>query len=198
MRGRKLSMSRFAGPGPQPNLTSVYEVMSRRTLHYEQEIQDFESRLAINLGNSRAISTLLHEAKSVVEQHQHQTAAALETTRPHIEQTLAEDLAALEQLDVHLPRVEEELVCIGHVYDCGRVKAQELVTDLEWLDSPLTTRLRKILFTASAPVSTRVKALFRTLFALAFFLGVWIAWLTLEGAVRAHRQRLVWGERLLS
>lgn len=24
------------------NLTSVYEVMSRRTLHYEQEIQDFE------------------------------------------------------------------------------------------------------------------------------------------------------------
>lgn len=56
------------------------------------------------------------------QQHQHQTAAALETTRPHIEQTLAEDLAALEQLDVHLPRVEEELVCIGHVYDCGRVK----------------------------------------------------------------------------
>ena len=68
------------------NLTSVYEVMSRRTQHYEQEIQDFEvrrsslldfsgrlnigcmqSRLAINLSNSRAITTLLHEAKSVLE-----------------------------------------------------------------------------------------------------------------------------------
>ncbi|KAI0734026.1 hypothetical protein C8Q72DRAFT_809769 [Fomitopsis betulina] len=183
---------------PIRNLTSVYEVMSRRTQHYEQGIQDFESRLAINLSNSRAITTLLHEAKSVLEQHQHQAAVALKTTMPHMEQSLAEDFAALEQLDLHLPLVQEELLCIGHVYDRGQIKAQELVVDLEWLDSPLTTRLSKILFTASAPVSSRVKAIFRTLFALAFFLGVWIAWLTLEGAVRAHRQRLVWGERLLS
>lgn len=38
----------------------------------------------------------------------------------------------------------------------------------------------------------------RLLFALIFVACMWIAWITLRGAVRAHRQRLVWGERLMS
>ena len=114
-----------------------------------------------------------------LQQYHHQADVALGTTMPHIEQSLTEDLAALEHLDVHLPRIEEDVVRIGHVYNRGRVKvrhpqplsqpaaefisahqAQELVTDLEWLNSPLTTRLRRIIFTASAPVSARAKALF--------------------------------------
>ena len=43
---------------------------------------------------------------------------------PHVDQSLAEDLAALEHFDVHLPRVEEDVVRIGHVYDRGRVKVR--------------------------------------------------------------------------
>ena len=95
-------------------------------------------------------------------------------------------------------------------------QAKELVASLEWLNTPIPLRLRTIIFTSNAPVSTRWKALVvsiarkaegsfvltpqhqRLLFALAFFTCMWIAWITLRGAVRAHRQRLVWGERLMS
>ncbi|KAH9839930.1 uncharacterized protein C8Q71DRAFT_468939 [Rhodofomes roseus] len=117
---------------------------------------------------------------------------------PHIEQSLSEDVDSLEYLDEHLPRIEGELGSITRVYDRGRDKAEQLITDLEWLSTPLTGRLRRTIFTASAPVRPRTKALLRSLFALAFCVGVWFTWITLEGAVRAHRQRLVWGERLLS
>ncbi|KAH9933517.1 uncharacterized protein B0H18DRAFT_952035 [Fomitopsis serialis] len=189
-------------PEPRRGLNVAFETISRRTLQYEQDIQDFESRLAINLSNSRAISTLLHESQSAVKelvQHYQQKAdSALESTLPHIEQSLSEDINSLEFLDEHLPRIEEELVSIRRVYDRGQDKAVEHIAELEWLNTPLTARLRRTIFTASAPVSPRTKALLRMLFTLVFCMGVWVAWIALEGAVRAHRQRLVWGERLLS
>ncbi|KAH9839933.1 uncharacterized protein C8Q71DRAFT_469020 [Rhodofomes roseus] len=65
MGGRRLSMS--AAPEPQRDLTTAFDTVSRRTLRYEQDIQDFESRLAINLSNSRAIGTLLQEAQSALK-----------------------------------------------------------------------------------------------------------------------------------
>lgn len=184
-------------PEPRRGLNVAFETISRRTLRYEQDMHDFESRLAINLSNSRAISTLLHEAQSALKHYQ-QRADSVESTLPHTEQSLSEDISSLEHLDEHLPRIEEELVSIRHVYDRGQDKAVGLIAELEWLNTPLTARLRRIIFTASAPVSPRTKALLRILFMLVFCMGVWIAWIALEGAVRAHRQRLVWGERLLS
>lgn len=65
------------------------------------------------------------------QQHQHQAAVALKTTMPHMEQSLAEDFAALEQLDLHLPLVQEELLCIGHVYDRGQIKVRPSETASE-------------------------------------------------------------------
>ncbi|KZT65776.1 hypothetical protein DAEQUDRAFT_499964 [Daedalea quercina L-15889] len=195
MHRRRLSSG--ADAESQCDLTAAYEIISRRTMCHEQDIQDFESRLAINLSNSRAINTLLHEAQSALKQYQPRADSALASTAP-LEQSLSEDVDTLEYLDDHLPKIEREFVTISRVYDSGRDKAKELVAELEWLTNPPTTRLRRIIFTLSAPVQPRVKLLLRILFTLAFCLGVWITWMALEGAIRAHRQRLVWGERLLS
>ena len=38
----------------------------------------------------------------------------------------------------------------------------------------------------------------RILFAVAFMVAAWVISVALLGATRAHRQRLVWGERLPS
>ena len=38
----------------------------------------------------------------------------------------------------------------------------------------------------------------RVLFAVTFLACMWIMWITVRGAVRAHRERLVWGTRLMS
>ena len=39
------------------------------------------------------------------------------------------------------------------------LQAQDLVESLEWLNTPIPLRLRTIIFTSNAPVSTRLKAL---------------------------------------
>ena len=38
----------------------------------------------------------------------------------------------------------------------------------------------------------------RISFAVFLLTLLWIAWVAMSGAYRAHRQRLVWGERLMS
>ena len=93
MHGRRRSASRLAGPEPQPsvfpnnvasaggelmgrrcsNLTSVYEVMSRRTQHYEQEIQDFEVRSPLPSGIIRSAE---HEVFAEQARHQPQQLAS--------------------------------------------------------------------------------------------------------------------------
>ncbi|KZT63908.1 hypothetical protein DAEQUDRAFT_699552 [Daedalea quercina L-15889] len=192
---RPLSQERSAQTG---DLSAAFASISRRTLRYEHQIKDLEGRLTVNMSNSRAISNLLQEVLSGLHQSQRRADVALNTTVPHIEQSLAEDLDALSYLDGHLPRVQQQVHDIRHVYDRGRDKARELIAELEWLDTPLSARLRTIIFTSNAPVSSQWKAIVRTLFALALLACIWIAWITLRGAVRAHRQRLVWGERLMS
>ena len=77
-------------------------------------------------------------------------------------------------------------------------QAQKLVADLEWLDTDFYERWRAIIFTSSSPVSWRWKALMRLLFAVSFMVFAYMSWIALGGAYRAHRQRLVWGERLMS
>ena len=78
------------------------------------------------------------------------------------------------------------------------LQAQVLVKELRWLNRDFTSRWRIVIFSRSSPVSWRWRATLRALFALAFILLTWCMWIALRGAYRAHRQRLVWGERLIS
>jgi len=77
-------------------------------------------------------------------------------------------------------------------------QAQLLVEDLRWLNRDFTSRWRTVIFSRSSPVSWRWRATLRALFAFTFLLIAWCTWIALRGAYRAHRQRLVWGERLIS
>ena len=76
-------------------------------------------------------------------------------------------------------------------------QAKDLVHDLEWLNTDFYERWRTAIFTADSPVSWRWKAGMRLIFAICFAVAAWLAWIALRGAYRAHRQRLVWGERLM-
>ncbi|EMD38922.1 hypothetical protein CERSUDRAFT_151674 [Gelatoporia subvermispora B] len=194
---QRSSESPTAEPAPG-TLGAVFECVSRRALQYERQIQDLEAKLTVDLSNSRAIENLLHEVFSGLQQTQHRADAALASTVPSVQHALEEDLDELRVLEHSLPIVGRQVHDIRNVYDRGRDKAQELVSALEWLNTPLSLRLRTIIFTSNAPVSTRWKALIRSLFAFAFLACMWIGWITLRGAVRAHRQRLVWGEHLMS
>ncbi|KAH9941511.1 hypothetical protein B0H21DRAFT_869640 [Amylocystis lapponica] len=191
-------------PPVQHGFETTLAASSARALRYEHQLKDLEShefrqtQLTLDLSNSRAIENLLQEVLTGLQQTQGRADIALSSTVPHIAHTLDEDLIALHELDAHLPQVGRQLHDIRRVYDCGRDKARDLIGALEWLNTPVSKRLRTIIFTSNAPVSAQWKALVRTLFALVFLIGIWITWITLSGAVRAHRQRLVWGERLMS
>ncbi|RPD64241.1 hypothetical protein L226DRAFT_611821 [Lentinus tigrinus ALCF2SS1-7] len=155
-------------------------------------------KLALDLSNSRAIENLLHEVFTGIQQTRDRTEFFLTDTVPHVRDSLDDDLAVLLELEEQLPEVGSQIRDIRKVYDRGREKAQQLMASLEWLNTPVSQRLRAIIFTPNAPVGKRWKVLVRTVFALVLCACIWIAWITLRGAVRAHRQRLVWGERLMS
>ncbi|KAI0794037.1 hypothetical protein C8Q74DRAFT_554014 [Fomes fomentarius] len=180
------------------NLCSSLVSASKRASLYERQFKDLESKLALDLSNSRAIENLLHEAFSGIQQTRERTSFSLTHTVPHVQETLEEDLAALVELQEQLPEVGSQIRDIRKVYDRGRDKAQQLMASLEWLNTPVSQRLRTIIFTQNAPVSKRWKVLVRTIFALVFLACLWISWITLRGAVRAHQQGLMWGERLMS
>ncbi|CCM01819.1 uncharacterized protein FIBRA_03887 [Fibroporia radiculosa] len=172
--------------------------MARRASRYEHDIKELEAKLAVDMSNSRAIHNLLQEVLSEIQQNQRRADLALTTSVPHVEHSLDENLSMLEDLERTLPRVGQQVQDIRHVYDRGKAKARDLIATLEWLNTPVSLRLRAIIFTTNAPVSSEWKMLIRALFTLALLACIWIAWITLQGAVRAHRQRLVWGERLMS
>lgn len=179
-------------------LDAALAATSQRALSYEMQIKDLEGKLAEDLSNSRAIDNLLREVVQGLQQTQRRSSNALTNTVPYIDRTLQDNLETLHDLGTALPEIGRQVQHIRQVYDHGRDKAHELVDSLEWLNTPIPLRLRTIIFTSNAPVSARWKALIRSLFALVFLMCMWIAWITLRGAVRAHRNRLVWGERLMS
>lgn len=123
----------------------------------------------------------------------------------------------LEELSERLPRIRSRVAEIQSAYNSGRKKvgtilltlayctvaqadlqAQELVNDLVWLNIDFRERWRLIIFTSSSPVSWRWRVTMRILFGLVLITFLWIAWVAIGGVYRAHRQRLVWGERLMS
>jgi len=59
-------------------------------------------------------------------------------------------------------------------------------------------RWYEAIFTSRGPVSWRLRFSMRIVFAIAFMVVAWVISVALLGATRAHRQRLVWGERLPS
>ncbi len=77
-------------------------------------------------------------------------------------------------------------------------QAKELTADLEWRQSSITDKGRRILLTRTAPISAFEIAIIRTIVYISFLVFAWRFGVALEGAYRAYRHRLVWGDKLLS
>src|SRR6266851_365136 len=73
-----------------------------------------------------------------------------------------------------------------------------LVQDLRWLNRSWYERWYEAIFTSRGRVSWRLRTTMRIIFAFAFIVAAWMILVAQLGATRAHRQRLVWGERLPS
>jgi len=180
------------------DLEDALNKASARASLYELEMKGLETNLAENLSNFRAVDSLLQETFTGLHRNADRADRALNSHVPHINSALDNSREELTDLAETLPIIRTEVSDIRQVYDSGRQKAQKLVADLEWLDTDFYERWRAIIFTSSSPVSWRWKALMRLLFAVSFMVFAYMSWIALRGAYRAHRQRLVWGERLLS
>jgi len=181
------------------SLDHVFSSTSRRAAAFEQQIKAIEEKLAEDLSNCRAIESSLKEAFNSVKRNYRRTDKdALRTHVPHIDAELNQALGVLNELEIQLPAIRTQAARMHRLYDSSRDKAQLLVEDLRWLNRDFTSRWRTVVFSRSSPVSWRWRATLRILFALTFVLVAWGTWIALRGAYRAHRQRLVWGERLIS
>jgi hypothetical protein len=181
------------------SLDDVLSSTSRRAATFEQQIKALEEKLAEDLSNCRAIESSLKDAFNSVKRNYRRTDKdAFRTHVPHIDAELDEVLSVLNELEVQLPAIRTQTAHLGRLYDSSRDKAQLLVEDLRWLNRDFKSRWRTVIFSRTSPVSWRWRATLRALFALTFVLVAWGTWIALRGAYRAHRLRLVWGERLIS
>jgi len=180
------------------DLADTLKKASTRASRYELQMKGLEANLAESLSNFRAVDSLLQETFTVLNQNASRADDALNSTVPHIYNELDKSGDELTALAESLPTIRTDVSDIRSVYDSGRQKAQKLVADLEWLDTDFYERWRAIIFTSSSPVSWRWKALMRLLFAVSFIVFAYMSWIAVGGAYRAHQQRLVWGERLMS
>ena len=140
---------------------------------------------------------------------------------PQIDDELAESLRILAELEARLPAIRTQAAQLQLVYDSGRQKvlnnlppsfvqdrslltfrgcrkAEAVVQDLRWLNRGWYERSYEVVFTSNSPVSWRWRATLRTLFAVMSLGVAWMVWVTFLGVTRAHRERLLWGERLPS
>ncbi|KAI0047157.1 hypothetical protein FA95DRAFT_1559415 [Auriscalpium vulgare] len=178
---------------------SVLAASTKYAAQYESQIKELEDRLSEGLSNCRAIEGQLREAVNGIKRNYRRADRdALRTHIPHMSRELEESMAVLTELEQRLPEIHSQVAQIRLVYDSGRRKAEELVQDLKWLNNDFYERWRATIFTTKSPVSWRWKFIMRVLFTACFLLAAWIAWIAMRGAYRAHRQRLVWGERLMS
>ncbi|KAH8989446.1 hypothetical protein EDB92DRAFT_1935502 [Lactarius akahatsu] len=185
-----------------PRTRSLDEVLantSRRAAVFEMQIKALEEKLAEDLSNCRAIECSLKEAFSNIKRNYRRAEKdSLRTHVPHIDAELDQALGVLDELEIRLPAIHTQAAHVRRLYDSSRDKAQVLVEDLRWLNRDFTSRWRTVVFSRSSPVSWHWRATLRTLFALTLVLVAWGSWIALRGAYQAHRQRLVWGERLIS
>ncbi|TFK73777.1 hypothetical protein BDN72DRAFT_790450 [Pluteus cervinus] len=178
-------------------LETVVKRMSEQAARYEVQMRDLEAKLSENLSNYRAIDGLMQEAVTGVKKTSNRADRALNTQVPHINRELETSMQALNDLADVLPTIRDQVRDIQGFYDTGKTKAEHLEMDLTWLNKDFYERWRCIIFDES-PVSWRWKAIMRCLFTISFLICTWLFWLLLAGAYKAHRHRLVWGERLMS
>ncbi|KDR80723.1 hypothetical protein GALMADRAFT_241142 [Galerina marginata CBS 339.88] len=178
----------------ETTLRNVY----KKNMRNEHLMKDIESRLTEDLSNFRAIDSLISDVYSGLQRNSQRADASLNHQVPQIKKELEISMDTLNDLAENLPSTNTQVSDIRHVYDSGRFKAEILVSDLMWLNTEFYERWRSIIFTSSSPVSWRWKIYLRTLFVISFIVCSWLFWIALSGAYRAHRHRLVWGEKLIS
>ncbi|KAF9563122.1 hypothetical protein CPC08DRAFT_686987 [Agrocybe pediades] len=161
-------------------------------------MKDLESKLTEDLSNFRAIDSIINEVYIGLQRNCQRAESSLKQQVPQIQMELGIAMETLQDLQESLPRTDKEVTHIRKVYKSGRDKATALVSDLTWLNTEFYERWRSIIFTSSSPVSWRWKIYLRTMFVVSFILCSWLFWIALTGAYRAHRHRLVWGEKLMS
>ncbi|EPQ56344.1 hypothetical protein GLOTRDRAFT_128289 [Gloeophyllum trabeum ATCC 11539] len=183
---------------PTQSLDVVVDRTLSRAVGYERQLKEVESRLSEHLGNYRAIDGLLQEAITILRRNTARARKAETDYVPRMTAQLDSSLSLLSSLSSQLPTIRTQTLQVRAAYDAGRRKAQALVADLEWLNRDWYDRWRAAVFARDAPVSWRWRALMRALFAACVLVFLWGAWTAVRGAYRAHRHRLVWGERVLS
>ncbi|KAF8809468.1 hypothetical protein BYT27DRAFT_7094370 [Phlegmacium glaucopus] len=179
-------------------IESALKNVSKKNIEYQHQLKELESRLTHGLSNFRTIDTLLQEVFSGLQRDSRRADRAVNYQVPQIMSELDQSMKTLNELSETLPTTQSQVSDIRVVYDSGRAKAKILVSDLTWLNTEFYERWRKIIFTSTSPVSWRWKLYMRSLFIISFLICARLFWIALIGAYRAHRHRLVWGEKLMS
>ncbi|KAF9454328.1 hypothetical protein P691DRAFT_809885 [Macrolepiota fuliginosa MF-IS2] len=179
-------------------LETALKGVSKKAVLYENQMRDLEARLSHHLGDFRKVDSDLQQALHTIQLNSKRADRALATQVPRIENELDESMEALTKLGVELPVIRSQVNSIADVYLSGHETAKILVSELEWLNTDFYERWRRIIFTSTTPVSWRWKAITRTVFVISLVICFWLFWITTAGAYRAHRHRLVWGDKLMS
>ncbi|KAI5120382.1 hypothetical protein M0805_006904 [Coniferiporia weirii] len=180
------------------NLESVARAAVDWGVQHEGRIRDLETELAGALSNSRAVHNTLVEALSNIEGSRKRVDRALVQHIPHIYRELDLSMESLSKLQDRLPEIRAQVRAIRSAYDSGQSKAQLLVSDLKWKHMAPQDKLLRIVSSRDVPVSSREAALLRVAFALFLLVLTWQIGGALDGAYRAYRHRLVWGDKLIS
>jgi len=200
------------------HLDNLLNNTSARTAQYERELKDFEAKLSEHLSNARTIDSSLRQVDAGIQRSARRTDRAIDVHVPHVNRAMDDALQSLLRLERTLPCTRDQVAKIRLIYDSGRVKvsalciipffmfgasrgyiqAKGIVDDLTWLTTSFYDRWRMVIFTTSSPVSSRVKIIMRLLFFVCFMACMYIVCITTMGAYKAHRHRLVWGDRLIS
>ncbi|THG95581.1 hypothetical protein EW145_g7932 [Phellinidium pouzarii] len=165
---------------------------------HECQIRDFESELASALSNSRAVHNLLVDALDTIENNRKRVDRALVQHIPHIYRELDLSMESLGTLQDRLPEIRAQVRAIKGAYVSGQEKAAKLVDELEWKHAPIQDKLLRIVFSRAQYVSSRDAALLRLAFTLFLVVLLWQLYGAFDGAYRAYRHRLVWGDKLIS
>ncbi|THH17787.1 hypothetical protein EW146_g3104 [Bondarzewia mesenterica] len=148
---------------------AVLACASQRAQQYELQLKELEEKLSEDLSNCRAIESLLRDSVGTLKyNYRRADKEALRTHIPHINSELQQSMTKLTELEMRLPEIRTQVDRIRTNYDTGRQKAQQLVLDLDWLNTDFYERWRTIIFTSQSPVSWRWKAIMRILFAICF------------------------------
>ncbi|OCB87808.1 hypothetical protein A7U60_g5132 [Sanghuangporus baumii] len=171
-------------------------------VRHERQIQEFEAELASALSNSRAVHNLLVEALGSIELNRQRVDRALLQHIPHIYRELNGSMVSLSSLQDRLPELRSHVRTIRAAYDSGRNKAQVLTSELEWKRMPVQDKIWRVAFARGekegVPVRRRDVWLTRMVLVVLALLLCWQLASALDGAYRAYRHRLVWGDKLIS